>query len=972
MMQFILRLSICASLFVLLNCDYVLAASVAWYRFEEGSGSDIIDEVSGTDHGDLIGSETTRLSSGLPTILGGEIANTGAISISGSAWQGILIDGMKFIHHGDGPVPSGDATLEFLFSGSPTSHTSIFWTNVNHDGTAAITSYNDGADRWNIHWNNGSPGNGFIASDFQAPGGVARGMAGPDQIGHDTWHHVALVRTEMGEGQFNWQYFLDGITSGANSVTNADSSEPSGLPVPENGEPWAIGGRDCCKGAFLIDEVRFSDVALSVDDFLLSTPPPASTDFEWGGDRMGDWTSSANWTPAVGPPDGDDVTVTFGGKITQPRTVVVDSAVTVKEMSFVSTHTYAIAGLGGVSLASNTSAAAAKISVLAGDHQFQTPMRLGTDTDVIIAAGTSLTLNNSLDLGNQTLTKSGPGDLVIRNNAGLGDGTLVVSAGSTRGGGEIAGDLVNAAIVSPGDASGSPLMPVPEPAGAVMMVLALTGILMFRSALLGRRLWLCCLLVVVPTILPLSSVDAATTAWYRFEEGSGTDVIDEVSKNDHGDLVGSSTARVKTGLPPVLGGTASNQGAVSISGDPFHGILMTGSKFLHHGDSPFGSGDATLEFLFNGASAPHTSIFWTNVNHDETPAITSYNDGVPRWNIHWNDNSPGNGHIASDFHHPLPTGVNGPAPLSLSSWHHVALVRTQEGNGSFRWQYYLDGIASGPETVTSADNRNPTGLPIPPNNEAWAIGGRDCCQGAFLIDEVRFSDVALPPFRFLTETPAPIPTEFEWAIDSTGDWNRSNNWTPAEMPPHGNNVHVTFGGNILSPRTVATDQAVTVQSIIFANNHTYAIAGTGSVTLEAVSANATAAIQVLVGNHEFQTELNLASDAAVMVGTGTSLTLKNTLNLAGNTMTKTGGGDFVLQNTLIQGGGTLNQMAGRVSGDGTIGVDLVVAGGTVSPGGGGLADGVGIAITVPEPSSMMLVVLMSMGLLGFARNLLRR
>ena len=144
------------------------------------------------------------------------------------------------------------------------------------------------------------------------------------------------------------------------------------------------------------------------------------------------------------------------------------------------------------------------------------------------------------------------------------------------------------------------------------------------------------------------------------------------------------------------------------------------------------------------------------------------------------------------------------------------------------------------------------------------------------------------------------------------------------------------------------------------------------MTLETVSANATAVIQVLVGNHEFQTELNLASDAAVMVGTDTSLTLKNTLNLAGNTMTKTGGGDLVLQNTLIQGGGTLNQMAGRVSGDGTIGVDLVVAGGTVSPGGGGLADGVGIATTVPEPSSMMLVVLMSMGLLGFARNLLRR
>lgn len=83
--RFVLCLSVCASLFVLLNCDYLLAASVAWYRFEEGSGSDIIDEVSGTRHGDLTGNGTTRMSSGLPTILDGAIANTGAISISGLA-----------------------------------------------------------------------------------------------------------------------------------------------------------------------------------------------------------------------------------------------------------------------------------------------------------------------------------------------------------------------------------------------------------------------------------------------------------------------------------------------------------------------------------------------------------------------------------------------------------------------------------------------------------------------------------------------------------------------------------------------------------------------------------------------------------------------------------------------------------------------------------------------------------------------
>ena len=88
------------------------------------------------------------------------------------------------------------------------------------------------------------------------------------------------------------------------------------------------------------------------------------------------------------------------------------------------------------------------------------------------------------------------------------------------------------------------------------------------------------------------------------------------------------------------------------------------------------------------------------------------------------------------------------------------------------------------------------------------------------------------------------------------------------------------------------------------------------------------------------------------VATSSSLTFNNALNLNGNTLTKMGGGTLLINNVLNAGGGTVTGLAGVLGGSGTVGGDVVISGGSLSPGSGG-----GAVSSVPEPSTMLLLAL---------------
>ena len=128
------------------------------------------------------------------------------------------------------------------------------------------------------------------------------------------------------------------------------------------------------------------------------------------------------------------------------------------------------------------------------------------------------------------------------------------------------------------------------------------------------------------------------------------------------------------------------------------------------------------------------------------------------------------------------------------------------------------------------------------------------------------------------------------------------------------------------------DGAVTVQRIQFDNENSYDIAGPGNLTLETNVGNA--AIDVIRGEHQLQTVVNLGSDTNVDVAFGFALVMNGQLDLNGNVLTKTGSGRLEINSDLNTGSGTINVQRGTVLGDGTVGGDLHVSNATAAPGTG--------------------------------------
>ena len=198
---------------------------------------------------------------------------------------------------------------------------------------------------------------------------------------------------------------------------------------------------------------------------------PTNNSFTWNSAGGGDWNAtgvSSNWCP-TGPPNGNE-DIVFGGSIEGPSTVFADTPVSVQSLTFDSSNTYAIGGLGGVNLIADTQGSnTAAIDVLQGTHHFQAPVNLMADTTATVNSGATLVMDNALDLGGNTLTKMGDGELAIRHDLILGGGTINMQQGIVSGGGVINGDVTNnGGVISPGNRSASAAV-VPEPASTMLL-----------------------------------------------------------------------------------------------------------------------------------------------------------------------------------------------------------------------------------------------------------------------------------------------------------------------------------------------------------------------------------------------------------------------------------------------------------------------------------------------------------------------
>jgi len=174
----------------------------------------------------------------------------------------------------------------------------------------------------------------------------------------------------------------------------------------------------------------------------------------------------------------------------------------------------------------------------------------------------------------------------------------------------------------------------------------------------------------------------------------------------------------------------------------------------------------------------------------------------------------------------------------------------------------------------------------------------------------------------------PLPDFNEWGQTGVGAWSDGGNWITASQgpgPPNDNTRIAKFGDKITSPQTVSVNTDVTVQAVQFESANSYAVAGPGSVTLEANSGNA--AVNVMEGSHELQVRVNFSSETDITADPSTQIDFYNGLTLGGNDLNISGDGQVNIHNIVNSGGGAINSSGNlAASGSSTISGDLVSTG----------------------------------------------
>ena len=297
-------------------------------------------------------------------------------------------------------------------------------------------------------------GNSFVLVNELAAGvngSPAQFDTGVSNSGATEWTQIALRVGSNAEADS--EIYINGQSAGlVSSLIGGASPVHSGHM---NTIRFAIGngveGAENPTSTVFIDRVILGDNSTDVElGFMI----PGENDFIWNRSGTGAWHDPLSWLP-VDVPGGTDKRVTFGDAISAPSTVVVDAPVTIGDIDFTGTSSYNIAGQSSVTLSGSSPEEITRLEVFAGNHQFQAEFVLASDTVVDVAANSTLTFNNVLTLGGNSLDKIGDGTLAVNNIISSGGGTLNCLFGTCSGSGTFGGDLNNSGgTVSPGNSPG--------------------------------------------------------------------------------------------------------------------------------------------------------------------------------------------------------------------------------------------------------------------------------------------------------------------------------------------------------------------------------------------------------------------------------------------------------------------------------------------------------------------------------------
>jgi hypothetical protein len=260
------------------------------------------------------------------------------------------------------------------------------------------------------------------------------------------------------------------------------------------------------------------------------------------------------------------------------------------------------------------------------------------------------------------------------------------------------------------------------------------------------------LLAAALLILPALASSAATIGYYRFDDASAT-TSDAPITEPVADVSGNARPihpwnrpSLSTDVPlAVLPSGAANRSSVLIPGDvdlfspPDEGLSrLSPENFTIETWVKFDALGGVQTFIGRddvNEGAGRQSLFYLSKDADNASAPGTTPNGL-RLELVTKDNTL----LAINSAHAVQTGV----------WYHVAAVGDSAAG---TLSLYADGRQIG---QTSGF----TGLFAPSHNGAWTFGrgqynGRIADRFNGRLDEVRFSDEALPPERFLHAAPPP-------------------------------------------------------------------------------------------------------------------------------------------------------------------------------------------------------------------------
>jgi formylglycine-generating enzyme required for sulfatase activity len=160
--------------------------------------------------------------------------------------------------------------------------------------------------------------------------------------------------------------------------------------------------------------------------FAATTAPP-----EWNADASGSWSTGSNWT-SPGVPGGIATGAQFLGKITAPRSVSLDSDVTLGTLLFANPNTYSIIDIPGWTLTLGDPTSGGNLTVQEGRHQIIGRLKLLGVVNINIAAGSAFTIAGPLTTAAGTvINKFGEGSLDINDSQNHPSPALLVISGGT-------------------------------------------------------------------------------------------------------------------------------------------------------------------------------------------------------------------------------------------------------------------------------------------------------------------------------------------------------------------------------------------------------------------------------------------------------------------------------------------------------------------------------------------------------------